>query len=105
MLTGQFTVDANSSIPVRLGLLDTYNGTLTVPSGSNITVNIGSQTFILQPGADPFTTPNPLIIVPEGTTAVHYTITIPPDSPAGSYTLRSMDGQLQQRYRDFHDLF
>jgi hypothetical protein len=78
-------IHASSPLPVRLLLLDSYNGTLTVPAGTNITITINGNSFLLQPGVDAFTSSNPLITLNDGNNVIDYTIHTPGSAITGKY--------------------
>jgi hypothetical protein len=84
--SGSFQISTNSTLPLRLFVLDFINGTWTVPDGTDISAKIAnSDVFHLQSQTDPFNTSDPLVVVPRGGSVITYTIAIPLSSPSGTF--------------------
>lgn len=81
----QFKINMKSSGFVRLFLYDRYNGSLLIPVGTNVGIQLGNWAFVLQEGTDPFSTPNPLISLQNGASICLVLVTVPAASQPGSY--------------------
>ena len=85
---GQFLLLTPLGVTSRFFLLDTNNGSLTIPQGTVINTSVNDTSFrLLQAnGNGPFSVNDPLVLLRSGTSAVTVTVTIPQNAPQGNYS-------------------
>jgi hypothetical protein len=91
---GSFTLNAPNSTFLALLIAPPVIGMTLVPSGTNFTATVGSQSFRVQEGSDPFYA-SPLVPVPRGNTTFQIKVSVPNPHPVGTYEIMILISSFQ----------
>jgi hypothetical protein len=91
---GSFTLNAPNSTFLALLIAPPVIGMTLVPSGTNFTATVGSQSFRVQEGSDPFYA-SPLVPIPRGNTTFQIKVSVPNPHPVGTYEIMILISSFQ----------
>jgi hypothetical protein len=95
-----YTLNAPKSTFLTLQIGTPATGGTALPPGINFTATVGSQSFIVQEGSDPFYA-TPLLMVPSGETAFQIKVSVPNPYQVGTYEFMILIAAFQDSSQTF----